>query len=80
MRGIFILTTAAVVGLAGIAKADTVVVTADRMLDVVAGRTVERPQITITDGTNKRHRHRRVPRLHRVRAGSTCRARRCCRA
>ena len=32
------------------AHADTVVVTADRMLDVIAGRVVERPQITITDG------------------------------
>jgi imidazolonepropionase-like amidohydrolase len=32
------------------AMAETVVVTADRMVDVVAGRMVERPQITITDG------------------------------
>jgi imidazolonepropionase-like amidohydrolase len=32
------------------AHADTVVVTADRMLDVVSGRMVEHPQITITDG------------------------------
>lgn len=32
------------------AQADTVVVTADRMLDVVTGRMVEHPQITITDG------------------------------
>jgi imidazolonepropionase-like amidohydrolase len=32
------------------ARADTVVVTADRMVDVIAGRVVERPQITITDG------------------------------
>jgi len=32
------------------AYADTVVVTADRMVDVIAGRVVERPQITITDG------------------------------
>ena len=32
------------------AHADTVVVTADRMLDVTAGRYVERPQITIVDG------------------------------
>jgi imidazolonepropionase-like amidohydrolase len=32
------------------AHADTVVVTADRMLDVIAGRVVERPQIIITDG------------------------------
>jgi imidazolonepropionase-like amidohydrolase len=31
-------------------RADTVVVTADRMVDVVTGRGVERPQITITDG------------------------------
>jgi len=30
--------------------ADTVVVTADHMVDVLAGRIVERPQITITDG------------------------------
>ncbi|HWW20044.1 MAG TPA: amidohydrolase family protein [Steroidobacteraceae bacterium] len=32
------------------ASADTVIVTADRMLDVVAGRVVDHPQITITDG------------------------------
>jgi imidazolonepropionase-like amidohydrolase len=32
------------------AHADTVVVTADRMLDVLAGRMVERPQIVIVDG------------------------------
>jgi imidazolonepropionase-like amidohydrolase len=32
------------------ARADTVVVTADRMIDVLTGRTIEHPQITITDG------------------------------
>ncbi|MEA3139181.1 MAG: hypothetical protein QOK23_1350 [Gammaproteobacteria bacterium] len=32
------------------AAADTVVVSADRMIDVLTGRIVERPQITITDG------------------------------
>jgi imidazolonepropionase-like amidohydrolase len=32
------------------AQADTVVVTADRMLDVTTGHLVEHPQITITDG------------------------------
>src|SRR5271165_7289844 len=32
------------------AFADTVVVTADRMLDVLTGRMIERPQIVITDG------------------------------
>ena len=31
-------------------RADTVVVTADRMVDVLTGRIVEHPQITITDG------------------------------
>jgi imidazolonepropionase-like amidohydrolase len=36
--------------LANFAFADTVVVTADRLVDVVAGRTMARPQITITDG------------------------------
>ena len=32
------------------AAAETVVVTADRMIDVLAGRVVERPVIVITDG------------------------------
>jgi imidazolonepropionase-like amidohydrolase len=31
-------------------RADTVIVTADRMVDVLTGRTVDHPQITITDG------------------------------
>lgn len=44
------LLTAAALLCTNFALADTVVVTADRMLDVVAGRTVMRPQITITDG------------------------------
>jgi imidazolonepropionase-like amidohydrolase len=35
---------------ASAAQAETVVVTADRMVDVMAGRMVERPQIVITDG------------------------------
>jgi len=37
-------------GVAGAAHADTVVVTADRMIDVLAGRIVDHPQITIVDG------------------------------
>ncbi len=32
------------------AHADTVVITADRMIDVLAGRAVDRPQITVVDG------------------------------
>jgi imidazolonepropionase-like amidohydrolase len=39
-----------VCGLAAGARADTVVVTADRMLDVLTGKTVDHPQITVTDG------------------------------
>jgi hypothetical protein len=35
---------------ANLCLADTVVVTADLMVDVVADRSVARPQITITDG------------------------------
>ncbi len=50
---------AAVAGIAGVfsggliaatAHADTVVVTADRMIDVIAGRAVDHPQITVVDG------------------------------
>jgi imidazolonepropionase-like amidohydrolase len=36
--------------LANASFADTVVVTADRMLDVIAGKVVDHPQVTITDG------------------------------
>jgi imidazolonepropionase-like amidohydrolase len=39
----------AIAGL-GLARADTVVVTADHMIDALNGRVVDRPQITITDG------------------------------
>ncbi len=35
---------------AGGSQADTVVVTADRMIDVITGKVVEHPQITVTDG------------------------------
>src|SRR6185437_4844446 len=35
---------------AAAAQADTVVVSADRMLDVTTGQMIEHPQITITDG------------------------------
>jgi imidazolonepropionase-like amidohydrolase len=37
-------------GIAARAHADTVVVTADRMIDVLTARTVDHPQITIVDG------------------------------
>src|SRR5882724_270974 len=35
---------------AAASRADTVVVTAERMIDVVAGKVVEHPRITIIDG------------------------------
>src|ERR1700756_3417080 len=44
------LHTIGILFLANLALADTVVVTADRMVDVVAGRIVTRPQVTVTDG------------------------------
>jgi len=44
------LAAACSLSLAVAAAADTVVVTADRMVDVLAGRVVDHPQITITDG------------------------------
>ena len=34
----------------GPALADTVVVSADRLVDVIAGRVIERPQVTVADG------------------------------
>jgi imidazolonepropionase-like amidohydrolase len=37
-------------GLTAAASADTVVVTADRMIDVLDGKVVDHPQITVTDG------------------------------
>jgi imidazolonepropionase-like amidohydrolase len=37
-------------GAAAMAHADTVVVSADKMIDVIAGRVVDRPQITVIDG------------------------------
>jgi imidazolonepropionase-like amidohydrolase len=45
-----VVPAAALLLLANFTLADTVVVTADRMVDVLAGRTIARPQITITDG------------------------------
>jgi imidazolonepropionase-like amidohydrolase len=37
-------------GSMGAAHADTVVITADRMLDVLSGKVVDHPQVTVTDG------------------------------
>ncbi len=45
-----VMATSGILLWASCVMADTVVVTAERMVDVLAGRTVVRPQITITDG------------------------------
>src|ERR1700753_1976658 len=56
MRSIVLLRAAVIAGVVAAcaalspAIADTVVVSADRMVDVLTGRVVERPQVTITDG------------------------------
>jgi imidazolonepropionase-like amidohydrolase len=47
---IFFAVVLALLGIAAPAAAETVVVTADRMVDVIAGRMVDRPQVVITDG------------------------------
>jgi imidazolonepropionase-like amidohydrolase len=44
------LAGALIVGVQSLASADTVVVTADRMIDVIGGRVVDHPQVIITDG------------------------------
>jgi imidazolonepropionase-like amidohydrolase len=48
--GRFVAVTVFLLSTVGEVLADTVVVTADRMVDVIAGRMVDHPQITITDG------------------------------
>ena len=37
-------------GMCSSARADTVVITAGKMVDVLAGRVLEHPQVTVTDG------------------------------
>jgi imidazolonepropionase-like amidohydrolase len=49
MRRITVALMAAA-GICGLARAETVAVTADQMLDVTTGRMVAHPQIIITDG------------------------------
>ncbi len=50
LRGFLLLALTGLITFAQVAVADTVVVTADRMIDVVAGRVVEQPRITVVDG------------------------------
>jgi imidazolonepropionase-like amidohydrolase len=47
--GLFALASLILSGTSAV-RADTVIVTADRMVDVLTGHTVDHPQITITDG------------------------------
>jgi imidazolonepropionase-like amidohydrolase len=50
VRAGILLAGVLIMGIQGMAIADTVVVTADRMIDVIGGRVVDHPQVTITDG------------------------------
>src|SRR5512138_1689689 len=50
MKSGYALAAVAILFSSSCAMADTVVVSADRMLDVIAGRWVMQPRITITDG------------------------------
>lgn len=50
LRGFLLLALSSFIAFAQPARGDTVVVTADRMIDVVAGRVVERPRVTVVDG------------------------------
>jgi imidazolonepropionase-like amidohydrolase len=47
--GLFALASLILSGTSAV-RADTVIVTADRMVDVLTGHTIDHPQITITDG------------------------------
>ena len=44
LRGFLLLALSGLIIFAHVAAADTVVITADRMIDVVAGRVVEQPR------------------------------------
>lgn len=50
LRGFLLLALSTLIAFAQSSRADTVVVTADRMIDVVAGRVVEHPRVTVVDG------------------------------
>ena len=50
LRGFLLLALSGLLSFAPTVRADTVVITADHMIDVVAGRTVDRPSITVVDG------------------------------
>ena len=67
--GCEIRTAADVAAMSTAANADTVVVTADRMVDVLAGKTIANPVVVITDG-----------RIASVGSGGDCRGRRRARA
>ncbi len=50
LRGFLLLALSGLIVFAHAVRADTVVVTADRMIDVIAGRAIDRPRITVVDG------------------------------
>ena len=60
------------------ALATTSVVTADRLLDVLAGRMVDKPAVVVVDGRITPCWRRARPRSPPTRPASTCPARPCC--
>jgi imidazolonepropionase-like amidohydrolase len=50
LRGFLLLALSGLITFAHVCAADTVVVTADRMIDVIAGRAIEHPRVTVVDG------------------------------
>jgi len=50
LRGFLLFALSSLIVFAHTVRADTVVVTADRMIDVIAGRVIDKPRITVVDG------------------------------
>jgi imidazolonepropionase-like amidohydrolase len=50
LRGFLLFASSSLIVFAHTVRADTVVVTADRMIDVIAGRVIEKPRTTVVDG------------------------------
>ena len=50
LRGFLLFALSSLIVFAHTARADTVVVTADRMIDVIAGRVIDQPRVTVVDG------------------------------
>ena len=50
LHGFLLFALSSLIVFAHTARADTVVITADRMIDVIAGRVIDQPRVTVVDG------------------------------